>query len=128
MDWDMFQSSGCTVYDRNILVSVAKPKDPLEVCTGFEWDEANTLKNWKRHGISPEEAEDVFFNEPLVVRSDSQHSKREKRYYALGRTDADRYLFVAFTIRGSLVRVISVRDMNRRERSAYAYHEKEAGA
>lgn len=98
------------------------------MCTGFEWDEANTAKNWERHGVTPEEAEDVFFNEPLVVRSDVQHSKREKRFYALGRTDVGRYLFVAFTIRGSLVRVISVRDMNRRERSAYAGHQKNASA
>jgi len=107
---------------------VAERKDPLDVCTGFEWDEANTFKNWRRHGVTPEEAENIFFNEPLIVRSDVQHSKREKRYYALGRTDAGRYLFVAFTIRGSLLRVISVRDMNRRERIAYAYHEKKADA
>ena len=66
----------------------------------FEWDEANTQKNWEGHGVTPEQAEDVFFNEPLVVRSGVQHSKREKRYYALGRTDGERYLFVAFTIRG----------------------------
>ena len=107
---------------------MAERNDPLDVCTGFEWDEANTQKNWERHGVTPEEAEDVFFNEPLIVRSDTQHSKREKRHYALGRTDGGRHLFVAFTIRGSLLRVISVRDMNRRERSAYADHEKEAGA
>ncbi len=107
---------------------VAERKDLLDDCTGFEWDEANTQKNWDRHWVTPEEAEDVFFNEPLVVRSDVRHSKRERRYYALGRTDGGRYLFVAFTIRGSLLRVVSVRDMNLRERSAYAYHEKEAGA
>ena len=107
---------------------MAERKDPLDVCTGFEWDEANAQKNWDRHGVTPDEAEDVFFNEPLVVRSDVQHSKREKRYYALGRTDRGRYLFVTFTIRSSLLRVVSVRDMNRKERSAYAYHEKEAGA
>jgi uncharacterized DUF497 family protein len=107
---------------------VAEQRDPLDLCTGFEWDDANTRKNWERHGVTPAEAEDVFFNEPLVVRSDVQHSKREKRYYTLGRTDEGRYLFVAFTIRGSLLRVISVRDMNRRERNAYADHEKEAGA
>jgi uncharacterized DUF497 family protein len=70
----------------------------------------------------------VFFNEPLVVRSDIRHSRREKRYYALGQTDGGRCLFVAFTIRRSLVRIISVRDMNRRERDAYAKHEDEAGA
>ena len=78
--------------------------------------------------VSPDDAEAVFFNEPLVVRSDIGHSRREKRDYALGQTDSGRYLFVAFTIRRSLVRIISVRDMNRRERDAYAKHEDQAGA
>jgi uncharacterized DUF497 family protein len=107
---------------------VAEPDDPLGGCSGFEWDEANVHKNWERHRVGPEEAEDVFFNDPLVVRSDIRHSRREKRYFALGQTSARRYLFVAFTIRGFRVRVISVRDMNRRERNAYAKHESEAGA
>ena len=60
--------------------------DPLENCTGFDWDDANAHKNRERHGVSPEEAEDVFFSEPLVVRGDLRHSKTEKRYYALGQT------------------------------------------
>jgi len=64
----------------------------------------------------------------LVVRGDTQHSRDQKRYYALGQTDRGRYLFVAFTVRGSLLRVISVRDMNRRERNAYGYHEKKTDA
>ena len=81
-----------------------------------------------RHQVTPEEAEDVFFNEPLVIRSDVRHSKQEKRYYALGQTSGGRCLFVAFTIRHSLLRVISVRDMNRKEREAYAKREEEAGA
>jgi uncharacterized protein len=68
----------------------------------------------------------VFLNEPLIVRSDVRHSKLEKRYYALGKTSGRRYLFVAFTIRQLLVRVISVRDMNRRERVAYAKREENA--
>ena len=102
-------------------------KDPLAACTGFEWDEGNADKNRERHRVTAEEAEDVFFNEPLVVR-DIRHSGLEKRYYALGQTSSGRFLFVAFTIRHSLVRVISVRDMNRNERVAYAKHEKEAGA
>jgi uncharacterized DUF497 family protein len=102
--------------------------DPLDDCSGFDWDEANTHKNWERHRVSPEEADDAFFNEPLMVRSDIRHSRREKRYYALGQTGSGRCLFVAFTIRRSLVRVISVRDMNRRERTAYAKNEDEAGA
>ena len=70
----------------------------------------------------------VFFNEPLVVRSDVRHSKQEKRYYALGQTSGGRRLFVAFTIRRSLFRVITIRDMNRREMDAYAKREKETGA
>jgi hypothetical protein len=90
---------------------VAERKDPLDSCTGFEWDEANAHKNWEWHRVTPGEAEDVFFNEPLVVRSDVRHSKQEKRYYALGQTGGGRYLFVAFTIRRSLLRTISVRDM-----------------
>ena len=107
---------------------MAERKNPLDVCTGFEWDDGNASKNWERHRVTAEEAEAVFFNEPLVVRSDVGHSKREKRYYALGQTNGGRKLFVAFTIPLSLVRVISARDMNRKESEAYAKHEEKAGA
>ena len=99
--------------------------DPLKHCIGFEWDENNVLKNWELHQVTTEEAEDVFFHDPLVVSSDVRHSKREKRYYALGQTRATRRLFVAFTIRRKLIRVISVRDMNRNEASAYERLESE---
>ncbi len=95
--------------------TVAERKDPLDSCVGFDWDEANAQKNWERHAVTPEEAEDVFFHEPLVVRSDVRHSRREKRYYALGQTSRGRLLFVAFTVRRHSIRVISVRDMTRRE-------------
>jgi len=98
---------------------------PLENCTGFDWDDGNIHKNWEQHGVSPDEAEDVFFHEPLVVRSDLRHSKSEKRYFALGQTGAGRRLFVVFTVRRKLIRVISVRDMNRNETEAYERHEKE---
>jgi uncharacterized DUF497 family protein len=99
-------------------------KDPLAACTGFDWDEANSSKNWDLHGVTPEEAEDVFFQDPLIVRSDPQHSDREKRFWALGQTGHGRKLFVAFTIRGKLIRVISVRNMSQREEEAYKSHEK----
>jgi uncharacterized DUF497 family protein len=92
---------------------VAESIDPLDACSGFEWDEGNANKNWERHQVSPEEAEEVFFNEPLVVRGDVRHSKLEKRYYALGQTGIGRFLFIAFTVRRSRLRVISVRDMSR---------------
>jgi uncharacterized DUF497 family protein len=102
---------------------VAERDDPLDFCTGFDWDDGNAEKNWERHHVTPEEAEDVFFREPLIVRGDVRHSQREKRYYALGQTGRGRLLFVAFTIRRDLVRVISVRDMNRKEQDFYAKHE-----
>ena len=83
----------------------------------------NAQKNWERHQVTPEEAEDVFFAEPLVIRADIRHSAREKRHYALGQTSRGRRLFVAFTIRRKLIRIISVRDMNRREQESYGKHE-----
>jgi uncharacterized DUF497 family protein len=94
------------------------PKKFLGV-TGFQWDKGNLEKNWLKHGVSPLECEQVFFNQPLVVVPDLKHSEKEERFYALGRTDPDRYLFVVFTVRGRRLRVISARDMNRKERSIY---------
>ena len=99
-------------------------RDPLDGCVGFDWDQANAQKNWERHAITPEEAEEVFFQEPLVVRSDVRHGKAEKRYYALGQTTSGRLLFIAFTIRRNLIRVISSRDMSRKEVEVYRNHER----
>ncbi len=96
-------------------IQIMGKKDPLVACTGFDWDEFNAVKNWERHRVTPEEAEDVFFRDPFVLRSDPTHSQREKRYSALGKTSRGRRLFVAFTIRGTRIRVISIRDMNQRE-------------
>lgn len=61
----------------------------------------------------------MFFNRPLVVSDDASHSHREIRQYALGATDAGRRLFVAYTIRDERLRIISARDMTRRERKEY---------
>lgn len=96
-------------------------------CTGFDWDAGNANKNWEKHRVTDFECEELFFNEPLVVRRDSRHSQREARYYALGQTDQGRWLFVVFTLRGTLVRVISARDMNRNERRIYQAHETQEG-
>ena len=103
---------------------MAGTEDDLAECVGFDWDEANTEKNWEQHQVTPEEAEDVFFRSPLIVRSDVRHSRNEKRYYALGHTANNRWLFIAFAIRRKLIRVISVRDMNRREQAIYEHQEK----
>jgi len=87
---------------------------------GFDWDEGNIDKNWIKHRISNSECEEVFFNLPLLLADDTEHSQDEKRYYVLGQTNARRFLFIAFTVRENKIRVISARDMNRKEERAYA--------
>jgi uncharacterized DUF497 family protein len=94
-------------------------KDLLKSVRGFQWDDSNIHKNLDKHSVRPSEAEQIFFNEPLVVNSDPGHSLIEARYYALGQTDAGRLLFAAFTIRKELIRIISVRDMSRQERRIF---------
>jgi uncharacterized DUF497 family protein len=86
---------------------------------GFDWTGGNAEKNWKRHGVAPAEVEQVFFNTPLLWGDDPAHSGAEVRCYALGQTDEGRALFVAFTMRGRRLRVVSARDMSRKERRAY---------
>ena len=93
--------------------------DILSHVEGFEWDEGNIKKSWERHRVSYIECEEIFFNRPLVVQEDETHSKGEKRYYVLGKTNDGRYLLVVFTIRHNKIRVITARDMSRKERRAY---------
>jgi uncharacterized DUF497 family protein len=84
---------------------------------GFQWDEANSSKNRTRHKVSQTEAEQVVLNRPVVV-TDARPGA-EARWFAFGRTEAGRLLTVVFTIRGSLLRVISARPMSRPERNSY---------
>ena len=91
----------------------------VDGCEGFQWDASNSAKIWERHRVAPTECEELFFNRPLIVAEDEEHSAAEQRMYGLGQSDAGRLLFVAFTIRGHLIRVISARDMSRRERRIY---------
>ncbi|HUW75605.1 MAG TPA: BrnT family toxin [Gallionella sp.] len=86
----------------------------------FEWDEGNARKN-DQHGVSMAEAEQVFFNEPLLLIADSKHSHDEPRFHALGKTNERRMLHITFTLRnsGERIRVISARDMHRKERAIY---------
>ncbi|MBI4774200.1 MAG: BrnT family toxin [Deltaproteobacteria bacterium] len=87
--------------------------------TGFEWDEGNLLKNWEKHRASAGECEQVFFNRPLIADSDERHSLGETRFFALGHTDSGRHLFIVFTTRNNRIRIISARDMSRKERKVY---------
>lgn len=94
-------------------------KKILHQCRGFDWDTGNIDKNWLKHKVSPSECEQIFFNHPLVIQDDIMHSDTEKRFYALGKTDMNRFLFIAFAVRNSLIRVISARDMSRKERGVF---------
>ena len=91
----------------------------LVECTGFEWDEGNKDKSWIKHKVSNNECEEVFFNRPLIINFNKRHSEIVTRYYALGHTDLNRKLFIVFTIRGKRIRVISARDMSKKERKIY---------
>ena len=92
----------------------------FEGLEGFQWDEGNSEKTWVRHEVSQAECEQLFLNKPIVVAFDEGHSKLERRFVALGRAESGRQLTVVFTVRGSLLRVISGRPMSRRERGIYA--------
>jgi uncharacterized DUF497 family protein len=85
---------------------------------GFDWDAGNRDKN-RKHGVESWECEQLFFNKPILVMDDPKHSESEDRFSAFGRTDGGRKLVVVFTKRGKNMRVISARDMNRRERKFY---------
>lgn len=89
--------------------------------TGFDWDTGNERKSVEKHSVSRFEAEQVFFNQPLLILADSKHSQNENRYHALGRTNDKRLLHITFTLRSdeTLIRVISARDMHRKERNIY---------
>ena len=92
----------------------------LDKIIGFDWDDGNARKNAK-HGVGQAESEEVFFNQPLLLVSDSQHSAREVRFHALGKSNEGRALHITFTLRANstLIRVISARDMHRKERVIY---------
>lgn len=81
---------------------------------GFEWDEGNVEKNLFKHNVSPDEAEEVFFSDPRKV-----FKARYSRYHLYGQTDTGRMLFVVFELKGTIARVISVRDMDKKERKIF---------
>jgi uncharacterized protein len=98
---------------------MVKPKKILENCTGFEWNQGNSTKNWDQHDVSTGECEQIFFNRPLIIKRDKEHSKLENRYYVLGRTNVNRQLFAVFTVRNDKIRIISARDMTDAEMERY---------
>lgn len=85
----------------------------------FEWDEGNIDKNLIEHEVTNQEAEEVFSNEPKLILEDEKHFLIEKRFMLWGNTNANRKLAVIFTLRDNKIRIISARDMSRKEREAY---------
>src|SRR5665213_756174 len=89
-------------------------------CTGFEWDAGNSGKNWKKHGVSDAEAEEIFESRPLVFYDDTSHSMEEERYTVLGRNAGNSLRTVVFTIRLMKLKVISARERSAKDRRLYA--------
>ncbi len=85
----------------------------------FQWDAGNNTKSYTKHGVSPEEAESVFQDERRLDFRDPLHSATENRFVTLGRSTHPRILLVAWTLRGRLVRIISIRPASKKERVVY---------
>lgn len=85
----------------------------------FDWDLGNIEKNELKHGVIRKEAEEVFLKHMKIVIKDEKHSLAEDRYLLLGKTFKGRKLSVVYTMRGNKIRIISARDMNKKERRLY---------
>ena len=92
----------------------------LSLISGFDWNDGNARKN-EKHGVGQSDAEEVFFNQPLLLLNDARHGGQELRFHALGKTHDERRLHITFTLRqdDTLIRVISARDMHGKERTIY---------
>lgn len=87
----------------------------------FEWDAAKAALNKKKHGVSFEEAQSIFYDEFAVQFFDDEHSAEEDRFLMLGMSTQARLLLVCHCVResGSLIRIISARKATKRESSFY---------
>jgi uncharacterized protein len=86
---------------------------------GFDWDEGNIDKSYKKHGVKPSEAEETFLDEKVLILRDVRHSQKEKRYILIGKNTENKILFIVFTLRRKRIRIISVRKANRKEKNRY---------
>jgi uncharacterized DUF497 family protein len=82
----------------------------------FEWDTGNEQKNWLKHQVTSEEAEEPFFSDDYIILEDKPHSHtQEQRYILLGKTHQEKLLFLVFTICADKVRIISARKAKKKE-------------
>lgn len=91
----------------------------LKKIVGFEWDKGNLDKSYRKHGIPPNEAEEIFLDEDMLTLEDVEHSKQEKRFETIGKIIEGKILFLVFTIRRDKIRIISARAANQKERRKY---------
>lgn len=85
----------------------------------FEWDKGNADKNFIKHEVTLKEAEQAFIDEKSIIFEDEKHSQKEIRYALFGVTEKGRKLSIVFTLRKDKVRVITARDMSKKERRSY---------
>ena len=95
----------------------------LGECSGFDWDKGNELKNWSKRQVTKQECEEIFFNRQFIVANDRKHSISEERFYCLGTTNMKKELFLVFTLRNNKIRIISARNMNKKEKEVYKKYE-----
>ena len=105
-------SSGCTC-------NICTVKIDLNNIVGFEWDNWNIDKSYQKHGITPNETEEVFLDEDVKIEKYLKHQEQEERYIAIGKTTENKMLFVVFTIRKDKIRVVSGRQANKKEKEVY---------
>ena len=87
----------------------------------FTWHDAKNESNKKKHGVSFEEAQTVFFDASAMEFFDSKHSHNEDRFILLGRSFTFRTLMICHCYRGKdeTIRIISARKATAKERSKY---------
>jgi len=85
----------------------------------FEWDITKAEKNLRKHRVAFNEATSVLKDKLSITIHDPDHSVDEERYITIGASIAGRLLMVAHTDRGDRTRIISARELNRKEREAY---------
>lgn len=86
---------------------------------GFDWNKWNVDKNWIKHKASIEECEEIFFDKNKKIMNDKLHSNTEERHIILGKTAKGRLLYIVFTVRKNKIRIISARDINKKEIKLY---------
>jgi hypothetical protein len=90
----------------------------------FEWDDGKAASNFSKHKVSFDLARGAFADAFAIEREDTTEDYGEPRYNLLGMAGDDRLLFVAYTMRGEIVRIISAREAEPYERRLY--HEENA--